>query len=242
MPTSTEAYKEVGADLVTGAEAGMSAEEQRMQSRINVGYSERKRSIYIGGLLVALIFLRMSLREKLGLLLGALLIQRGLTGSCAVYRRFGISTARPTELAGLKVEKVIRVERPARELFGFWRHLENLPRIMPHLESVQEKSERLSHWVVKGPAGKRLEWDAEIISEHPGEMIAWKSLPGAEVQSAGSVRFKAVDGATEVKVAMQYQPPGGQFGEAIASFLGQSPEQQLEDDLRRFKEMMEQRA
>ena len=241
MPTSTEAYKEVGADIVTGAEVGISAEEQQ-QSAINVGELERKRSIFAGVLLISAVFLKMSLRTKLALILGGLLIQRGVTGKCGVYRRLGMNTASGPEPRGVRFEKMIRIERPARELFGFWRHLENLPRFMAHLDSVQEKSERISHWVVKGPVGQRLEWDAEIIGEHPGEMIAWQSLPGTEVQNAGSVRFKPVDGATEVKVAIQYHPPGGSFGAAIASLLGQSPEQQLEEDLRRFKQMMEQRA
>lgn len=240
MPT--QAYKEIGADIVTGAETGVSAEEQQ-STGINVGDVERRRSIFAGALLVALVFLKLDLRSKLGLLLGGMLIQRGVTGRCGVYRRLRLNTAGADSSAhGLKFEKVIRVERPARELFGFWRHLENLPRIMPHLESVQEKSERVSHWIVKGPAGKRLEWDAEIISEHPGEMIAWQSLPGAAVQNAGTVRFKAVDGATEVKVAMQYSPPGGGLGAAVSALLGHSPEKELEEDLNRFKLMMEQRV
>lgn len=238
MPTS--AYKEVGADIVTGAESGgPSAEEQQIQSHINVGWSERRGSVIAGAILIAAVFFRMSWRGKLALLLGGFLVQRGVTGHCAVYQRLGLNTAVRGGGRGLHVEKTIRVERPAQELFGFWRHLENLPQIMPHLESVQEKGERLSHWVVKGPAGQRVEWDAQIIREHPGQMIAWQSLPGAEVENAGSVWFKPMDGATEVKVAMQYNPPGGELGAAVASLLGESPEQQLEDDLRRFKEMME---
>ncbi len=86
-----------------------------------------------------------------------------------------------------------------------------------------------------------MEWDAEIINEHPGEMIAWRSLPGADVESAGTVRFESRNGgaSTHLRVTLQYHPPAGRAGVTVAGILGESPERQLAADLRTFKEMME---
>ena len=112
---------------------------------------------------------------------------------------------------------------------------------MPHIEAVEETSARRSHWTVKGPAGTSVEWDAEIISEHEGQMISWQSLPGSQVENAGSVWFEPAgdDSGTDVKVALQYHPPAGVLGAAVARMFGEAPEQQLEEDLSRFKELME---
>ena len=111
---------------------------------------------------------------------------------------------------------------------------------MPHVVSVTLQDSR-SHWVVAGPAGKQVEWDAEFINEKPGELIAWQSLPGSAVQSAGSVRFEPIDDgqSTRVRVVLEYLPPAGKAGDFVARLLGSAPDQQLETDLRRFKERME---
>jgi uncharacterized membrane protein len=137
--------------------------------------------------------------------------------------------------------KTITVARPPQEVYRYWRNLENLPRFMEHVESVRELDKRRSSWVVKGPLGHDLAWTAEIISDREGEMIAWESLPGAEVQNAGSVWFEPVEGgsSTDVKVSLQYQPPAGVVGAAVAKLLGEAPEQQLENDLGRFKSLIE---
>lgn len=214
-----------------------------MKPGVNVSESERVGSFFGGLALLIAGLMRGRFLGRVLAVLGGYLAYRGMTGRCALYRYLEINHAaeRPgvPDNVGINVEKTIRVERPAPELFAFWRKLENLPRIMPHIESVQETGINRSHWVVRGPAGSHLEWDAEIITEHPGEMIAWQSLPGAEVQNAGSVWFKPVNGATEVKVALQYNPPAGSLGAAVASLLGESPEQQLEQDLGRFKQLSE---
>jgi hypothetical protein len=112
---------------------------------------------------------------------------------------------------------------------------------MHNLESVQVHDEKRSHWVAKGPAGKRVEWEGEIINEVPGELIAWKTLPGGDVQNAGSVRFvpSRAGRGTEVKVVMDYLPPAGRLGQALAVILGKNPAQQIKNDLRRFKQFME---
>jgi uncharacterized membrane protein len=131
--------------------------------------------------------------------------------------------------------------RPADELYAFWRRLEQLPRFMSHLISVQQLDNRRSHWIAKGPAGKRVEWDAEIINERPNEMIAWRSLEGADVDSVGSVRFERAPGGrgSIVRVEMRYRPPAGVGGATVAKLLGKDPGSQIKDDLRRFKQVME---
>jgi uncharacterized membrane protein len=125
-------------------------------------------------------------------------------------------------------------------VFHFWRQLNNLPRFMDNLESVTVLDHRRSHWVAKGPVGTRVEWDAEIHNEIEDEIIAWRSLPGSQVDQAGSVHFTpAHNGGTEVRVVMRYAAPAGKLGDAVAHLLGDDPERQVADDLRRFKQVME---
>jgi uncharacterized membrane protein len=135
----------------------------------------------------------------------------------------------------------ITVNRPADELYRFWRDFENLPSFMFHLESVAVTGERLSHWTAKAPAGRTVEWDAEIVDDRPGELIAWRSREGATVPNSGSVRLSPApgDNGTEVRVEIDYDMPGGKLGTAVAKLFGEEPEQQVRDDLRRFKQVME---
>jgi uncharacterized membrane protein len=145
---------------------------------------------------------------------------------------------------GLHIEKTIVINRPPAELFSFWRRLENLPRFMVHLESVTERGDGVSHWVMKTDQGKHLEWDARIIEEKPNEMISWQSLEDADVDNAGSVWFTPVPGAqgTMVRLKMRYNPPGGKLGAAVAKLTGHSAEEQISEDLNRFKDLMEKQA
>lgn len=135
----------------------------------------------------------------------------------------------------------IAINRSPAECYRFWRDFENLPRFMRHLESVRVTNLNQSHWVVHGPAGAKLEWDAEITEEVPDERIAWRSKPGADVDSEGSVRFeKGPRGrGTAVRVALAYRPPAGKRGAMVAKVFGQAPEQQIREELRRFKQIME---
>ena len=133
------------------------------------------------------------------------------------------------------------VNRPPDEVYSYWRDFQNLPRFMKHLESVDEYADGYSHWVAKGPAGMTVEWDATIVADDPGRVITWRSLENADVDNAGAVRFEAAPGGrgTIVKVNIQYNPPGGVLGKTVAKLFGEEPEQQLDDDLRRFKQMLE---
>jgi uncharacterized membrane protein len=140
------------------------------------------------------------------------------------------------------VKKVTIINRPAEELYKFWRNFENLPRFMEHLVSVKGGAEnQRSRWIARAPGGATVEWDAEIVNERQNELIAWRSLPGSDVANAGSVRFEPCpDGrGTFVKIELEYDPPGGQLGAKFARLFGEAPEQQIADDLRRFKQLME---
>lgn len=112
---------------------------------------------------------------------------------------------------------------------------------MHHLITVEQIDQQRSHWVAQGPANKRIEWDAEIINEIPTQLIAWKSLPGSDVGSAGSVRFKDAPGGrgTEIRVELQYNPPGGVVGSYFARLFGREPEQEITADLGRLKQFLE---
>jgi uncharacterized membrane protein len=216
--------------------------------RINVGRTER----VVSGLAAAAVAVAGLRRKRLRPILlpiAGSLFSRAVTGRCAVNRALGRNSARKDRVSrvasvprgeGIKVERSVLVNRPAHELYQFWRNFENLPRFMDHLESVTVIDENQSHWVAKAPAGTRVEWNAAIHNEIEDELIAWRSLPGADVNNAGSVHFTpAGEGRTEVRVVLSYEPPAGKMGAAIAKLLGEEPSQQVEDDLRRFKQVME---
>jgi uncharacterized membrane protein len=207
---------------------------------INVGYNERMAGA-IGGPLLALYGLTRGTPIGLGLAAGGgYLLYRSLTGHCPVYQALGVTTARRTS-EPLHAENSVTINRPAEDLYHFWRSFEQLPRFMKHLDSVRVSSDRLSHWVAHGPAGTRIEWDAEITVDRPNELIAWRSLEGAEVPNSGTVRFEPAAGrrGTVVRVALDYRRPAGALGIAVAQLFGEAPQQQIEGDLRRFKNIME---
>jgi len=149
------------------------------------------------------------------------------------------TTSVPYEL-GIRVDRAVTVAKPRAELYAFWRNLENLPHFMKHVESVRVIDHIHSHWVVRAPAGRTVQWDAEIINEIENELIGFRSLHG-NVDLAGSVRFQDAPGdrGTEVIVELQYNPPAGILGAFAAKMCGEEPSQQITEDLRRFKQMME---
>ena len=133
------------------------------------------------------------------------------------------------------------VNHEPEEVYSFWRKFENFPRFMRHVESVEDLGDGRYHWVVTGPAGTTVEWDAKIVADDPGTVITWRSLENADVDNAGAVRFERAPGGrgTIVKVNIEYNPVGGVLGAAVAKLFGEEPQQQLDDDLRRFKQIME---
>jgi uncharacterized membrane protein len=142
---------------------------------------------------------------------------------------------------GVHVRESVRLEKPVEEVYRFWRRLENLPRFMSHLERVECFDDTHSHWVARGPANLRVEWDAEIINEVENRVIGWRSLPGSDVVSAGSVNFEAVrqGRGTQLSLHLQYAPPAGQVGVAMATVIGGEPGQIIREDLRRLKQLLE---
>jgi len=145
------------------------------------------------------------------------------------------------EHKGMKVKASITVRQPLAEVFVVWENIENLPIFMEHVESVRPTGNGRSHWTAKGPAGRSVEWEAEVIAVTPNEIIEWRSVEGSDVENSGTVRFTPAPGlrGTEVHLEIEYDAPGGKLGEAVAKLLGEDPAQQVKDDLRRFKQVME---
>lgn len=212
------------------------------RARINVGESERWVSLAAGSMLV---FRALTRPTPVNLLLGVLgggLIHRGATGHCDLYEALNARDLPGSErTGGIRVMHAVTINRTPEELFRFWRDLTNLPRFMRHLDRVDILSGNLSRWVARAPAGGHVEWDAEIVAEHENEMIAWRSVEPSDVPNSGSVRFvpAARERGTEVIVQLEYAPPAGILGAGVAKLFGEEPSQQIEEDLRRFKQFME---
>lgn len=212
----------------------------------NVSETERLVSAATGALLLKLGLHHRGLSGLVGMGLGVAMIKRGYTGQCGLYQYLGVNSGHAASPKayfdhGIHVKAAITVNKPAQELYDFWRKFDNLPSFMDHLKSVTVHDDKKSSWVAKGPMGSDVKWDAEIINNVPGELIAWRSLAGAQVDNAGSVRFVAgPEGrGTEVRVNLDYIPPGRTVGKWVAKLFGEEPTQQIHQDLRKFKQLME---
>jgi uncharacterized membrane protein len=214
---------------------------KRGRNTTNVGPIERGVSIAIGSALALFGLTRRSPLGMSGTLAGGYLVYRGVTARCPVYRALGISRTSQSERAGVVVDWSVTINRPLEDVYRFWRNFAHLPSFMQHLESVTTSGNRQSHWVAKGPAGTQFAWDAEITEERENQIIAWRSLPDAAVYNAGTVRFSPATGGrgTTVHVTLVYRPPAGSIGTAVAKLFGEEPTQQVREDLRHFKELME---
>lgn len=225
------------------------AREMAVHSGRNISDVEKWLSMAAG---TALALYGISRRRTAGWLmtaLGGMLLERGATGHCRVYEAMGVNTAGTGDdtrralggPGGVHVEESVVINRPIEQLYRFWRNLENLPQFMSHLESVERITDTLSRWRAKGPAGRQLEWNAEIINEVPNQVIGWRSIEGSDVVSAGSVNFDAVGPGvgTRVRVKLQYSPPGGRIGAAVARLFGRDAATEIRDDLQRFKRLLE---
>lgn len=215
----------------------------------NVADAERWVSVVAGGALAAY---GLKLRTLPGLVVGAIggaLIHRGATGHCMVYEALGVTTAADDEGRqvsvpygrGVRVEKAVTINAPPDRIYAFWRNFENLPRFMHNLEAVHVRDSKRSHWVAKGPAGTKVDWEAEIINEVPNELIGWRSVDGSQIDNAGSVHFTPAAGnrGTEVKVVLRYDPPAGKVGATVSRILGEDPAANVQEDLRRLKMLIE---
>ena len=221
---------------------------QAGMARRNISEAERWASAIAGAALAAWALQR---RARDGWVFGALsgvLLYRAGTAHCPVYAAAGISSAADSGTrralsgpGGVIVHSEATVNRPATELYAFWRRLETRPSVMRHLQSVTALDDHRSHWVATAPLGTTVEWDAEIINDVPNRIIGWQSIEGSTVVTAGSVNFAELpDGSgTTVRVRLQYDPPAGKIGAWVARLLGEEPSVQIDEDLRRFKQLME---
>ncbi len=219
----------------------------------NVGDGERLMTALLGGGLLML-----GLKGRSGVmggvtaLTGLALLNRAASGYCPAYHAMGISTRdrSDTSLLGrpkvhtdraIKIQQSTTIQRSARDLYLYWRQVENLPNVMSHIRSVVAINEHQSHWIMETlPLTRKIEWDAEIINEVDNERIGWRTLKGAVVEHAGSVVFAAIgEATTKVTVTLQYDPPGGSFGAALVALFGQDPAKRIGEDLARFKNVME---
>ena len=224
------------------------------RSHVNVGRTERWISVVAGGALAAYGLRRRSTPGGAAALAAAVLLYRGATGQCHVYQALGVDSGKGTGaiadrhsdtrqrlggLRGIHVDASITIRRPLADVFRFWRDFENLPRFMEHLEEVAAREAGISHWVARGPAGLRIEWDARVINELENRLIAWQSLEGSMVATAGSVNFSESVLGTTLRVRFQYDPPGGKLGAAVARLFGEEPNQTVQKDLQRLKQILE---
>ena len=214
----------------------------------NVGRNEALVSMLAGGGLTLYGISRGSVGGFCAALLGGAFLYRGWTRYCPISQQLGRNTAdEKSPQAGVraqqgnKIVKSLHVNRSRQELYDFWRSLENLPHVMSHLESVTPIDATRSRWVAHAPFGKKLAWEAEIITDKPGEVIAWRSLPGSEVDTAGSVHIldPAFGEGTELRVTLKYDPPGGRLAETVAHAFGYGLSDELEEDLRDLKSILE---
>ena len=208
--------------------------------------AQRWLAVIGGGPLVLYGLARRSLGGTVLALAGGALVYRGVTGRWPVSAGIDLSRGRISgkSMPGagpIRVEKAVTVNRSPEELYRFWRDFENLPRFMDHLESVTATDGKRSRWVAKAPLGTMVEWDAEVVDEKENELIAWRSVEGADVDNRGTVRFIRAPGrrGTEVRVSLAYDAPGGAVGAAFARLFGEEPAQQVAADLRRFKQLVE---
>ncbi|MGH9174926.1 MAG: SRPBCC family protein [Vicinamibacterales bacterium] len=216
----------------------------------NISDFERALSVAAGGALIgyALTMPRRTKIAPIAMTTATGLIARGLTGYCPVSAAVGRDTRRSDTRAalsgsrGVHVHETIIINRPAPELFRFWRDLSNLPRFMEHLADVEVRSPTRSVWTAKAPAGMTVKWEAEIINEIEGELIGWQSTDNADVATAGSVRFVPTpDRGTEIIVHLQYEPPAGKLGAWVAWLFGEEPShsQQIRADLSKLEALLE---
>jgi uncharacterized membrane protein len=180
-------------------------------------------------------------RVRVGAATAAVIGVTALDVRCALQLQRGSTNGGSAKTGDVRVTKTIIVNRSPEEVYRFWRDLANLPTFMKHLESVQVTGDNRSHWKATGPGGKTVEWDAEIVEDQPNTRIAWRSLEGSDIDNSGSVQFERAPGGrgTLVRVELRYTPPGGVVSATLAKLFGEEPGQQVDDDLRAFKQVLE---
>lgn len=220
----------------------------RLAAGVNVDDTERVGSVALGGLLMLLGLHNRSVGGVATAVAGGALLYRGMTGQCRVYRALGVNTAdRGTRApagapaAATDVARSITIDKPADELHRIWREPATLPQVMRHFAEVTVKDEHHAHWKVRGPGGRSLEWDSQVVEDRPGELLRWESAEGADVRNEGTLRFRpaAGDRGTEVALRIRFAPPGGALGGAAMRLFAFVPSALAGKALRRFKSLVE---
>jgi uncharacterized membrane protein len=210
--------------------------------KTSVGTTERWVSALGGGALVLWGLRHRALARLAAVTTGAALAWRGLSGRSRIPGLPGTARAASAPTVGnlgVKVDHTLMVSLPPERVYRFWRNLENLPHIMSHLERVETLGPTRSRWHAKAVAGVPLAWEAEIINDLTPSLIAWRTVPGGPVAHAGSVRFLPAGEGTRIDVSLQYDPPGGALGHAVAAMLGDDAGARIARDLTEFKQALE---
>jgi uncharacterized membrane protein len=213
------------------------------QGGVNVGPSGRLVSLLGGGALTAIGLGRRSLGGLFMAIAGGSLLYRGATGHCSVYASLGIDTHQVNgKSEPIHITESLTIDRHKDELYGFWRDADHLPKFMRFLEAVRKIDDRHAEWLARIPAGLgTLRWETEITEDEPGARIAWRTLPGSDLEETGSIRFEEASGGrgTVVRMDLHYRPPAAGIGHLAARFLNPAFAEMLREDLRRFKSLME---
>jgi uncharacterized membrane protein len=216
--------------------AGFDAEREDSSMMYRVGQAAM---VLSGVALVALVAKQGKSWRTIGAaaLAGAPVIYRGATGHWPVPQ--SVSQKASEAVATAPIETTVTINKPRAELYDFWRRLENLPRFMKNLDEVTDLGDGRSHWIGKSPLGFKAEWDAEIVEERAGERLSWRSLPDSQIQNAGTISFADAPAGrgTVVRVTLEFRGSG--IGQAVGKALSSITEQQVREDLRRFKQLME---
>lgn len=220
----------------------------RERIKENVGRRERGASTLAGGLILVDGLRRRGVGGLLESVVGTSLLYRGSTGFCWLYNMLNIDRLEEREgregRPSIRVQRTITIDRDPQTVYSVWRRFENLPRFLQHVESISALDGKRLRWVVRGPRGRRVEWNAEIVEDIPGQHLAWRSEEGEPLRHSGSIGFLPLEGgrATEVKVSLQYEPMHGAFREVVKKLLGDDPRRQIREDLERFRNVVEEES
>jgi uncharacterized membrane protein len=223
--------------------SNVAVERKNAVETVDVGTLEHVGAMAAGALLLGIGMTRKGIGGSLARLGGMALFARGASGYKPFYRALGLTLPNGTTGASrrsIRVDSSVDVNRCASDLYYLWRDLENLPAFMSHLLSVKEIGTCQSHWIAKGPAGTTVQWDAQIVNDVPDKLIAWETVEGSSVDHAGSVHFDAIDDCrTRLRVTFRYDPPAQKMGAMLARILGEDPQREVDNDLRRFAKMID---
>jgi uncharacterized membrane protein len=223
--------------------------EPQPRAEINMAHDERTYSLLGGGALLVFALRYGGLLRIPAMLAGLGLLYQGMSGKSPLNDALNRNSAVKTNPAnvsvpheqGVHVTRAVTIDRPVEDLYTFWRDPANLPQVMGYVESVQPIGDNRTHWTIKLPKGATVEFDSEVYTDKPNEVISWRSLPGSQIQNAGSVRFVPAPAGrgTEVHLTVEFVPPGGPIAQAVLKLFGDAPNQYFAQYLRDFKQVME---